>query len=436
MARRLRSWSGHHRATPLGWAWPASEEEVVALVAEASSAGRSVKVVGGGHSFSDIALTDGVVISLDRMRRVLALDERTGRVRVQAGIRLRELVAALARRGWGLPILGSTTAQSLAGAISTATHGSSLRHGNLATLVQAMRLVSGGGEVLHLDESDERLAGVKVGLGALGIITELTLRCEPLATLEETAERVPIDRAIGELEALAASAEYVKIWWLPPLPYANVYRCARADRAPPAARPLARWVDEAVINRIVFTALLRVGRRFPQATAAINRAVGATYLRPRRRLGRYDDILPVALPPRHREMEYAVGMDRAADALGRIRDLIRARRLRINFVVEVRFVRGDDIWMSPAYGRDSCFIGTYMADSPDLPAYFAGVERIMRDLGDRPHWGKEHGATTEEVRTLFPMAPRFLALREALDRGASSATRTCGACWGHDRRLA
>lgn len=246
------------------------------------------------------------------------------------------------------------------------------------------------------------------------MITELTVRCGPLFTLAEDARRVPIDRLIRDVNGIAKSAEYVKIWWLPTLPFANVYAYERTDQ-PETMSALGRWVDEAIINRFVFTGLLKASKLWPGLTRPINSAIGATYLREHRRVGRYDQVLTIAMPPVHREMEYAVAMEQAPDALDRVRALIERQRLLVNFVMEIRFASGDDAWMSPAYGRDSCQIGAYMADNMYREAYFTGFERIMHALGGRPHWGKEHNVTPEQVRAVFPMADRFAHLRGQLD---------------------
>ncbi len=412
------TWSRHRASLPAERAAPASEAEVAEMVARAAAARRHVKVVGAGHSFSDIGLTDGLLMTLDRMRSVVHIDPAAGLVTVQAGIRLSDLIEALAPNGLALSILGSITAQSIAGAISTGTHGSSLRHGSISSFVVGMRLVTANGEVLSLDQADERLAAARVGLGALGVITQVTLRCEPLFTLAEDARRLPIDRLIADLNTIAQSAEYVKIWWLPSLPFANVYRYTRTD-ASPTTSAVRRWAEEAIVNRYVFTALLAVSRPRPWLIRPINAVVGNAYLRPSRLVGRSDRVLTVAMPPVHREMEYGVEMAQGSEALHRVRALIARERLRVNFVMEVRFVKGEDAWMSPAYGRDSCQIGAYMGEGADLEAYFTGFERIMQEYGGRPHWGKEHNITPEQVRAVFPMAGRFLALRRQLDPGGT-----------------
>lgn len=419
MERPFTCWSRRFTCTPAERAAPGSEAELAELFSRAAGEGRRVKVMGAGHSMSDVAMTDGVLVSLDRMRSVVGVDPTQLRVTVQGGIRLHELVAALASRGLALSILGSIATQSLAGAISTGTHGSSLQHRNLSGLVRALRLVTAEGAVLVLDESDERLSAARVGLGALGVITEVTLQCEPLFCLAEQTRRVSIEpmlreRLVRDLEALARAAEYVKIFWLPMLPFAQVYRYQRTDE-PITASAIWRRLDEAVVNRLLFTALLDVTRRWPGSTFSINRLVGAAYFRPSRRVGRYDQVLTLPMPPVHREMEYAIALEQAPEALDTVRMLFERRRLRVNFVLEVRFARGDDAWMSPAYGRDTCHIGAYMAESADIEEYFTAFEEIMQGLGGRPHWGKEHNVTSEYVRAVWPMADRFAELRRQLD---------------------
>ncbi len=171
---RATNWARNHRWQPAARAVPATEAEVVALVAQARERGHRVKAIGAGHSWSDAAVTAGTQVSLDGLRRVLAVDLATGCVRVEAGIRLHELSTALAPHGLTLQNLGSIAQQSLAGAIATATHGTGLNNGHLGTQIVGARVVTGTGAVVSLDAQDQRLDAVRVHLGALGVVTELT----------------------------------------------------------------------------------------------------------------------------------------------------------------------------------------------------------------------------------------------------------------------
>lgn len=414
MAKRVSNWGRNHSCQPARVERPTSEAEVVAAVQRAAVEQLTIKCVGAAHSWSDAAMTDGVLLSLDAMQGFLELDEARGLARVQAGIRLHQLNEALAERGFALPILGSMAEQSLAGATATGTHGSSLVHGNLSSLIRGMRLVTGRGDVVVLATGDPRLDAARVGLGALGIVTELTIAVQPAFRLCEQTEAIPLAQALGELPGIARSAEYVKLWWLPHTDAVIVFRYERTD-APSTFSPFARWLDEHVVNRWLFALLLGLGRLLPALVPRFNKLVAATYLKPRRTVGRSDRMLTLAMPPVHRETEASVPLRHAAEALRRAAALIDEQGLKVNFVTEVRFVKADDGWMSPAGGRDSCQLGAYMAQAPGVDAWLQGFQDAVADLDARPHWGKELSRsagrlTAEQVAAAYPRSPEFWAL--------------------------
>jgi len=222
------------------------------------------------------------------------------------------------------------------------------------------------------------------------------------------------DVAVGELDAIARSAEYVKLWWLPHTDSVIVFRCDRTEEAGDVSK-VARWVDRVVVNGLVFTLLLLLGRFLSFLVPHVNRVVAATYLAPRRAVGRSDEVLSLAMPPRHREMEYAVPVEQTAEALRRTRALILDGGIRVNFIVEVRFVKADGGWMSPATGQDVCQLGAYMAEAPGIQEYFDGFEAAMKDLGGRPHWGKELRCAPDEIRGMYPKAEAWAATVRELD---------------------
>jgi L-gulonolactone oxidase len=346
-------------------------------------------------------------------------------------MRLRDLTAELLQRGLSLPILGSISSQSVAGAIATGTHGSSLTHGNLASLVTGMRIVTGTGEVLELDEEDERLHGARVHLGALGVLTQVTLRCGDAGSLRQDLEHVPVAAVPATLEDIARSAEYVKVWWLAHATTAQVLRYTRTD-APVTRRPSARtqrWIDERVMHRSVFPAMVALQHRRPGITAKVNERLSKLYLGAASQVGAGALMLNTPMPMRHRETEAAVPMTKAPEAVRRVLALFRDGRPAASFPLEIRFVRGDDAWLSPAYGGDTCQIGAYSTNGPDCTAYFDGFWREMRELGGRPHWGKELDHTADELRPLYAQFARFTALRDALD-----PDRVFGSAF-HDRIL-
>jgi FAD/FMN-containing dehydrogenase len=397
-----------HRATPSERFEPASEEEVVALVRRAAASGTRLKAVGAGHSFSRIAVPDQAQVSLDRLGRVLSVDGQ--RVTVEAGIRLRDLCRALDQRGLALPILGSIAEQSLAGVTATGTHGSSLRHGNLGSLLHSMRLVTGTGEVVDL--TGPELDAARTHLGALGVVTQVSFDAVPAFRLEEELATMPFEAALEAALRLARQEEFVKLWWLPHTDAAAVFTYRRTEK-PVTASALGRWLDENFVNRFLFAGLLGLGGLFPGMVPALNGVVAGAYFRPHFVTGVSHRMLTVAMPPVHREAEWAIPVETTAEALRRLKAVIEAKALVVDFVLEVRFVRGDPGWMSPAHGGDVCQVGIYAAGRAD--PYFAAAAEVLRELGGRPHWGKEADLTAADVRRMWPKAADFQARMQASD---------------------
>ncbi|MCU1591819.1 MAG: FAD-dependent oxidoreductase [Frankiales bacterium] len=413
------NWARTERSRPLSWRVPTTEREVVDVVGAARAAGTTVRVVGAGHSWSRIAAPDGLAVSLDRLAGPVEIDGPRRTVSVPAGIRLRALSSALLRAGLSLPIVGSIQAQTVGGAIATGTHGSSLTHGNLSTLVTEARIVTGTGEVLDIGSGDERLDAVRVHLGALGVVTRVRLRVQPAGRLHQSIEQVPVGEVAEALPEIAGSAEYVKVWWLAHATRAQVVRYTRTDD-PVTRRPSAatsRWVDERVMHRSVFPALVALQHRRPLVTGRVNERLSRTYLGAASQVGQDALMLNTPMPMRHRETEAAVPMADAPEALRRVLELFRDGRPAVSFPLEIRFVRGDHAWMSPAYGSDTCQIGAYSTNGPDCTPYFDAFWGVMRPLGARPHWGKELDHTAAELRPLYPAFERFAALRDQLDPG-------------------
>jgi L-gulonolactone oxidase len=413
--RRFRNWLGNVQFTPQSYHQPTSEAEVLALVNAARQQRRKLRVLGAGHSWSAVCETDGYLVNLDRMAQVLRLDAARRQVTVQAGIRLHRLCAELDRHGLALTNLGSIKEQSIAGAISTGTHGSGVAFGPLGTQVVAMRLVTGRGEVLEIDElrHPDLLAAARVSLGALGVITEVTLQVTPAFNLREVRTPLPFADALALVPARLGEADHVKLWWLPAVDRVQVYRQYRTQDAVRMHRSLLgedRWTSQQV-----FAALLGLGARVPRLIAPLQRFIAALQFVPSTRVGISHQVFCLAVPPRHHESEYAVPLSEAAAAIAALRELITQEQHRVHFILEFRPVRADTAWLSPAYGEDVCFIGAYDANRRGWPRFFAAYERLMRRHKGRPHWGKEFSLDAAALAPLYPRWADFLRLRSELD---------------------
>ena len=410
------NWAGDQRCAPAAVEHPGSEAEVLECIGRAVDSGRRVRVAGSGHSFTDAACTDGHMLRLDRLARVLDTDPDTRLARVEPGITLARLGAELAERGLALENQGDIDAQALAGAVSTATHGTGARFPNLSAQVVAMRLATADGTVVSLapDADQEAFLAARVGIGALGVITELTLRCVPLFTLARTDEPRPLAETLARLDELVEENDHFELFTFPYTGIAIARASERSDRAPEPADPRRGWLRETVLENRVLDLSCRAGRLAPALVPRINRAL----MRLVRRAEKIDlshRVYATRRVVRFTEMEYAIPRAAAAVCVERVIDLIERRQLPVGFPVEVRFVAPDEAYLSPAHGRETCYVAVHMYRGVEFEGLFRGVEAIARDYGGRPHWGKRHYQSAATLRPLYREWDRFQAVRARLD---------------------
>lgn len=418
-AMRWSNWAGDQACRPARTAWPRSVAELQEAVAAATRDGLRVRAVGSGHSFSDIALTDGLLVRMDGLAEVVAIDG--ARARVQAGITIRELARRLYARGLALANLGDVDAQTISGAISTATHGTGARLGTLATMVSGLTLVTADGSLLHVGGDDpELLRAARVGLGALGIVAEVTLECVPAFTLHAVDAPAPLEETLDAFDTLTAANDHFELFAFPHAAHALTRTNNRTD-APPQPRSRARaWTDDVLLGTHAFGASCRLGRRRPALIPRLNRLVtraSGTIVR----TDAAHRIFSSARAVRFTEMEYALAREHTTTAVRRVLEMIDRRGFAVPFPLEVRTVAADDALLSPAVGRDSGYVAVHMFEGMAWEPYFRAVEEIMLELGGRPHWGKRHFQTAETLSERYPDWKRFAAVRARVDPGATFA---------------
>ncbi len=372
---------------------------------------RRAKVVGAGHSFTDIACTDGVMIDMSAMRRVLAVDGNE--VTVEAGITLHDLGEELRERGLAMENQGDVDPQTLAGAISTATHGTGGGFGNLSSQVSGVRLVDGTGEVRELTGGDE-LRAARVSLGALGAIAAVTIRCVPAFTIHRIDEPRPLDEVLPRLDELVDANDHWEAFVMPYTRRALTLTSQRTDRAPEPRGRAAAFMHDVVLENAVLGLFCRTGRAFPRLIPALNRRLAGLMGRAEH-LDASNRVYANTRLVRFTEMEYAIPRERAAEALERVLDTIERRRLPIGFPIELRVVAPDDALLSTAYERPTAYIAVHQYVGMEFETYFRAVESIMDEYGGRPHWGKRHYQSEATLRPRYPEWDRFRDLRERFD---------------------
>ena len=417
----FENWAKTLTFKPQSFCQPKTEQDVIDIVKAARAAGTSVRVQGAerSHSWSQFTVTRDTLVNLDKLNKPLIADILKKRYTFQAGIRLKDLVKVLALVNLGLRNTGSILEQSIAGAISTGTHGTGLRLGNLATQIVRMRIVTGTGAVKEITENEMPiLNAARVNFGALGIITEVTVQCVENYNLEFSAYWCKFEDIIDKLDTLNAENERVRIWWFPKTLFGIKHDVVLTTMNPPNTprgmldqfEDLTAEESNVLSNNalpmdigVLFNALLELAAD-PDDQVLLSRFTG-----------NYLDVLTLPLIPiLHRECEYAVPVDKAREALLRFRNVLDEGDFNTTLPVEVRFVAKDDSLLSPAQGRDVCYIGAQTQDNAN--EVFQRYEPLMKSLGGRPHWGKHFTMTRDEMRSMYPATfQQFADLRAQWD---------------------
>jgi FAD-linked oxidoreductase len=411
-----RNWSGLAEATAQEVLTPATTPKVADAVRRARETGTTVKTAGTGHSFTTIAAPEHTLLRPDAMAGVVEVDRGAMTVTARAGTRLVDLNLALERLGLSLHNMGDIAEQTLAGAISTGTHGTGRTSAALATQVVALELVLADGSVLSCsgEENAEVFAAARVSLGALGIVTAVTLQAEPAFLLRADERPMPLLDVVDRFEEHVADNEHFELYWFP---HTDIALTKRNNRTTAAAQPLTRLralLEDEVISNGVFEATCRVGRAFPGTIPRINRAVAGAAT-PRTYIDTGPAVFTSKRRVRFQEMEYAVPRAELPALLRELRTLPERHGQRISFPVEVRVAPGDDVPLSTAFGRDTAYVAVHVFRGTDERPYFAAVEALMGTVGGRPHWGKMHSLGAEELRQRYPRFDEFVAVRDRLD---------------------
>jgi len=419
------NWAGNQRATPAELVSPAGRDALAAAVVGAVGNGLRVKVVGSGHSFTDAAVTDGVLVRLDRHQRVLEVDRDRLQVTVEAGITLRRLNATLAAYGMALPNLGDIDYQTLAGALATGTHGTGTALPCLAANAIGIELITADGRVRWLSASagddPEAFAAARVSVGALGVVSAVRLQCVPAFNLRALEVTMPLDEVRERFDELAATNEHFEFFWTPGSRWAQTKRNNRVDGPPAPRSPVRAAYDELIYQNAAFWALGRLGRRRPGWARALRRRLPVPG--PADYVDRSDRVFTSPRLVRFYEMEYGFDRRHALDVLAEVRSVVAGTGLRIGFPIEVRVSAADDIWLSMGTGRPSCFMAFHVFKGQPYDAYFRAVERIIDQVGGRPHWGKLHFQTAATLAGRYPDWDRFASVRRRLDPDGVFANR-------------
>lgn len=412
--KQWKNWSETVINRPEKIMYPSSIEEVVQIVKEARKYKKKIRVIGAGHSFSSLVKTDDWLVSLDLLTGIEEIDEENLTATVFAGTRLYELGKELGKAGYAQENLGDINVQSIAGAISTGTHATGISFGNIATQVVELVIVTGTGEVLTVSEKENAhlFKACLVSMGALGIIVKVKLRIIKTLIYEYVSEKVHFSSLMEQLDNFINENRHFEFFLFPYSDLVQVKRMNIVEGTPQSLRFLQ--VKNLILENYLFFVASEYARILPKSSRFISRlsaqGVGTTKI-----VAKSHDIFATPRLVKFREMEYSIPLSYFREAVEEVKERIEAKKYEVHFPLECRVVKGDDIWLSPSYKRDSAYIAFHMYKGMPYEEYFRDMEGLMKKYEGRPHWGKMHFLTKEELHKLYPKLDDFLAVKKELD---------------------
>lgn len=413
------NWSKNQRATPSRVETPWTYPELQRVVQQAIALGHRIKAVGTGHSFTGIAIADDIQLDLSHYTGIVALDPVRQQVTLRAGTRLWQIPQLLADTGLALQNLGDINTQSLAGAISTSTHGTGLSFGGLASQVVGCEILTGTGELLTVssDKNSELLDALRVTLGAFGILTTVTLQLVPAYDVHTVERHAALDWVLERWEQLNCDHDHFEFFWFghdsEVITKASTRLPISHTRPSRLAQVRERVIDEVVMN-LALSGVCRVGRAKPGWVPQLNRLATVSWGSSTRQ-AHWSTAFTSDRRVRFNEMEYALPFDAVPEVLAELRQLYRRGEISSTYPMEIRSAAPDTAWLATNHGQKTGYIAVHQHFGQDYRQYFARVEPIFRAAGGRPHWGKLHSLTADELAPMYPCWEPALTLRDELD---------------------
>ena len=395
---------------------PTSREQIIEVIRDVSSKQQKLRVLGSGHSLLPLAVSEGVTLSLHNYRGLVGVDLQAKQVAVKAGTTLEELSAILDDHGLALGVFPAIGWQTAAGAIMTATHGTGIKYGNLATLVVSLEMVTPTGEVMVVHKGDDMFDVVVVSLGLLGVVTEITFQAESAFNLKEITMVTTLQQCIDQFHNFTESHEYTKLWIDLISSSCMVFTTHRTDDAPEAMKDYS-WLN---FKMYMFELMQWTISLFPDMTSEIMSSFLGTQLFffPQSRIDKSYKcfVMPFYVSPQTQQ-ELAVDTKDCQESIKALHSFVNQNGIAVNSFLEVRTVKSDNFWLSPNYQRDSCHLTQilYHPGEVTFKEYFFDYFDLIGEFQPRPHWGKNFRLNRSHLMTLYPKFQDFLAVKDRLD---------------------
>ena len=391
-----RNWAGNQTVTPARIIRAATEEEVRDVVTAARRDRSTVRAAGAGHSFTPLVDTNGTLLDVTELTGVVRADRETRRATALGGTRLRDLGALLWDAGLSLANQGDFDAQTIAGLTATGTKGSGTAFGSISSMVRGLRIVTGTGEMVDIDDSDKHLLhAAQVSLGLLGVVTQVTLDLVPAYRIRESNTVMSLEELLEVWDEGLATYRHFSLFWMPTHTSHALYGLPST----PAGHSFVKMLQEEPYN--------------PDTDADDPAVVGEVGTRVGRAHLVYPDV--AAADEALFTLEYMVPATHAREAFLAVRELMETRFPDEQTPIQLRWQKADEAYLSAHYQRDTVALSVSAILGTDYEPFLRAVDVELQQFDARPHWGKAHFLTADRVRHLYPALDQFLDVRAQFD---------------------
>ncbi|MCO5281472.1 MAG: FAD-binding protein [Chitinophagales bacterium] len=425
------NWGENIKSSSTNYFQPKTEEEIITIIKTNSK----IRVVGSGHSWSPLCITKGILLNLDFYNKILEINKETKQVRAQAGIKLWQLIKALKQHQLSLENLGSIDQQSIAGAISTGTHGTGLNFQILGSQIVELTLLKANGEKITINKQStpDLYAASIVNLGCLGVVSEVVIQAVSAFNIADETQTIPFETVIENLNTYLTQNDYFKFWWLPPTEKTIIYQFQQTNKKTNDSR-LRRLFQDRILSVLVYRFVVLLCKFFPNLTHAANRFLTSQihYLN---RIAESENVFIVPEPPKHLETEWAFDLKDAKAILKDYKTFVETEKLNLSFIQEIRFTKADNFWLSSCYGRDTIWIGFYAYKHENWETNLKKFETFATKHNGRPHWGKLSNVNSSYLKQQYSNFEKFLALRAEFDPENKFLNEYLRKCFGLEKQI-
>ncbi len=410
----MKNWAGNLNFNPEKIFEPQSISDIQAMVNEAGKNNKTIRPIGSGHSWTGLVASDDYFFHLNEMQGITRCDQTNSTVTAFAGTKLSRFGDEAFAHGFSMENQGDIDKQSLAGAMSTGTHGTGIGLQSVSNQARELKMVLASGEIQTINTAhDENLyQAARVSFGSLGLIAEATLKLVPAYKLKVTSFAEEMDRALLKLSERLAKHRHLEMFYFPVGDWSMVKMMDKTDE-PVHKNGLLQKFNDVVLENYLYELLNKIAFRM-NTYNGIDKIM-RNFVTPHSRVAWSHKAFPTDRSIRFMEMEYNFPLEKFNDVFEEIKAAIKKNKYQTLFPIEIRFVKGDNIWLSPAYGRDSVYLAIHTYIQEDYKPYFNTVEAIFKNHGGRPHWGKWHSLKDKDFEKVYPKWNEFKAIREGLD---------------------